>query len=447
MSDHVLTGWGRTAPSRADVMTVSTVEQVLDAVTSAGRRGLLARGRGRSYGDAAQNAGGKVLDLTELALPKTERDRVVLDPSTGVAQCSAGLSLDELIRASLSSGWFPAVTPGTRWVSIGGAVAADVHGKNHHADGSIAQFVRSLTLVTPAHGPITVSPARHPEVFWATVGGMGLTGVITEVEMQLLDVSSAYMDVDTDRCGTLDDLLRQVQEHEQRRRYTVAWVDVLSSHGRGVVTSADHRPGATAYPGGRQARVPIPVLEVPVVAPPRLLNRASVSLFNEAWFRRAPRHARNSQESLWRFFYPLDGVAGWNRLYGPSGLVQYQVVVPDSGTLRAIVDKLRQHRAPVFLAVLKTFGTGNQAPLSFPRNGWTLAVDLPRDTPGLAPLLDGLDELTVAAGGRTYLAKDSRVRPELVPLMYPELSAWTAVRDAVDPGGVMTSDLSRRLGL
>lgn len=445
MSDQLLTGWGRTAPTRATVVPVSSVGQVAEFLESAGPRGVLARGLGRSYGDAAQNAGGTVLDLRSLPLPGTHHT-LDLDRTSGMARCSAGLSLHDLIRQTLPYGWFPPVTPGTRWVTVGGAVAADVHGKNHHVDGSFADFVRSLTVVTPAHGPVTVSRSQNPGLFWATIGGMGLTGILTEVQLQLRSVSSTTVDADTDRCDTLDDLLMRVREHERRRRYCVAWIDVLSNRGRGVVTSADHTPSVT---GSSQLseRVPATRVVVPFLAPVGTLSKTSIGAFNELWFRRAPRHDRDAQVGLWRFFYPLDGVGAWNRLYGWAGLLQYQVVVPKVDALTQILELLQRHGVPVFLAVLKSFGQGNTAPLSFPASGWTLAVDMPRNTAGLPELLDRLDAVTVDAGGRTYLAKDGRVRPELVPVMYPRLDEWRAVRDEVDPEHVMASDLSRRLAL
>jgi decaprenylphospho-beta-D-ribofuranose 2-oxidase len=443
VSDRLLTGWGRTAPTRADVVTVNDHEQVSDLLASAPARGVLARGLGRSYGDAAQNAGGRVLDLSRLTL-RGSAQRVLVHPASGVARCAAGVDLDELIREALPCGWFPAVTPGTRWVTVAGAVAADVHGKNHHADGSIGAFVRSLRLTTPSHGEMHVSPRDNADVFWATVGGMGLTGVISEVELQLTRVATPTVQVDTDRCDALDDLVDTVSAHEGQRRYCVAWVDVLSRHGRGVVTSADHTEADTQS-STASLHVPRPRLAVPPHVPAGLLRRSSVQAFNEAWYRRSPRHVRDVPQTLWRFFYPLDGVGDWNRLYGPSGLVQYQVVVPGPDSIGTLLALLRRHRAPVFLAVVKTFGGAGSAPLSFPRPGWTLAVDLPRDTPGLEALLDQLDNVTVDAGGRTYLAKDSRTRPELIASMYPRLDAWRAVRDAVDPERVMTSDLSRRL--
>jgi decaprenylphospho-beta-D-ribofuranose 2-oxidase len=398
---------------------------------------------GRSYGDAAQNAGGTVVQLDLLAL-SDGRPSIDLDAASGVARCAAGVSLHDLIQRVLPSGWFPAVTPGTRWVTLGGAVAADVHGKNHHRDGSFGGYLRSLRLVTPAHGVLHLTPEEAPELFWATVGGMGLTGVVSEVEVALRRVGSVLVDVDTSRCDSVDEVIRAVLEGERERRYTVAWIDLLSRTGRGIVTAGEHVEDPA---GGGRPTAPQPRASIPFVPPKRLLTRSTVTAFNEMWFRRVRPGRRLSRASLWGFFYPLDGVAEWNRVYGPGGLVQYQVVVPTERTLRSIVERLQARRVPVALAVLKTFGAANAAPLSFPMPGWTLAIDVPRNTPGLAGLLDELDELTTLDGGRTYFAKDSRVRPELVPTMYPRLDEWREVRARVDPDHVLSSDLSRRLRL
>ena len=443
MSERLLTGWGRTAPSRACVVSAHNEAEIEEVLATAGRRGVLARGLGRSYGDAAQNGGGTVVELGELGIDGG-RTAIDLDPATGFARCAPGVSLDALIRHALPLGWFPPVTPGTRWVTVAGAVAADVHGKNHHRDGTFSAFVRAIRLSTPALGTLPLSSSHSPDIFWATVGGMGLTGIITEVEVALRPVGSAVVDVETSRCDSLDEVIEAVRRGEGDRRYTVAWIDVQSRNGRGVVTAGDHVDGSAP------ATLPLPPrprLSIPVVPPGPLLTRSTVAAFNEIWFRRFPRGRHLLRQPLWGFFYPLDGVGHWNRVYGPGGLVQYQVVVPSEGTLRTIVERLRKGRVPVALAVLKTFGAANAAPLSFPMVGWTLAVDLPRDTPGLAQLLDDLDALTVADGGRTYLAKDARVRPELLPAMYPRLGHWREVRDRVDPGRVLSSDHSRRLAL
>lgn len=446
---QLLSGWGRTAPSPAQVVAVGTVEQARAAVLAAGPRGVLARGLGRSYGDAAQDAGGTVLDLTPLCRVHE------LDAEGGVVEADAGLSLDALMRLLLPRGWFVPVTPGTRFVTLGGAVAADVHGKNHHLDSSFGAHVAALELLTADGELRRVSPEQDGELFWATVGGMGLTGVVTRVRLRLLAVASSAMRVDTERAADLDDLMDRMVATDEGYRYSVAWVDLLArgaAMGRAVLTRGEHaRPEElpAARRGQALAFAPRQALRMPPRMPPGLLRRASVAAFNEAYFRAAPRQRRGEIQELARFFHPLDGVRDWNRLYGPGGFLQYQFAVPPAAgeAVRQAVGVLSGAGAPSFLAVLKRFGPPTPAPLSFPIPGWTLALDLPARTSGLAGLLARLDEIVLAAGGRVYLAKDSRLPPGLLPRMYPGLESWRAVRRRVDPAGVFTSDLARRLGL
>jgi len=418
------------------------------AIEKAPIRGVLARGLGRSYGDAAQNAGGAVLDLTGL-------DEVFrLDSPTGRLAVSAGVSLDAVMRATIPRGWFVPVTPGTRQVTVGGAIAADIHGKNHHVDGSFCAQVERLELCSP-EGPVGISPSSDPELFWATAGGMGLTGVVTEATFSLVPIETSAMSVDTERAADLDDVMARMQEGDHRYRYSVAWIDCMAGGaglGRSVLTRAHHGRLAELSAdaaGDPLAFAPRPAATVPDWWPGGLVNRLSVRAFNEAWFRHAPRMERARLHSVATFFHPLDGVHGWNRLYGGRGFVQYQFVVPygEEQTLRQIVTRLGKSGCPSFLAVLKRFGPSNPGPLSFPIPGWTLAVDLPVGPAELAILLDDLDEMVANAGGRVYLAKDARLRPELLATMYPRLDEWRQVQSRVDPEGVLRSDLARRLEL
>ncbi|WP_031068130.1 FAD-binding oxidoreductase [Streptomyces sp. NRRL S-118] len=448
MPTEPLTGWGRTAPTVARVVRPRTHEEAAAAVRACGARGSIARGLGRAYGDAAQNAGGAVLDMTAL-----DRIRSV-DAEAGVVVCDAGVSLHRLMEVLLPLGWFVPVTPGTRYVTVGGAVAADIHGKNHHVSGSFSRHVRGLELLTADGTVRTVPPGT--DLFDATAGGMGLTGVILSATVRLLPVETSLMSVDTERARDLDDLMARLTATDHRYRYSVAWIDLLArgaATGRAVLTRGDHAPydalpaaARRRPPGFRTGRLP----PAPGLVPDGLLNRSTVRAFNELWYRKAPR--RRSTGRLQRipaFFHPLDGVPHWNRVYGRAGFVQYQFVVPygQEDALRRVVRRISRRGCPSFLAVLKRFGAADPGWLSFPMPGWTLALDIPAGLPGLGPFLDELDDEVAAAGGRVYLAKDSRLRPDTLRTMYPRLPDFLALRAQLDPRAVFTSDLARRLAL
>ncbi|HEX6477046.1 MAG TPA: FAD-binding oxidoreductase, partial [Acidimicrobiales bacterium] len=303
---ELLTGWGRTAPTAAEVARPSVAGDVGEALSSTPGRGSIARGLGRSYGDAAQCAGGLVIDATGL-------DRIRgADLTTGDLTVDAGVSLDTLMKVFLPRGWFVPVTPGTRFVTVGGAIAADIHGKNHHRDGSFASHVSAFTLATPT-GHRRVTPGDDPELFWATAGGLGLTGVVLEATLRMLPVETTRMRVDTERANDLDDVLARMESRDHLYRYSVAWIDCLArgrSLGRSVLTRGDHA-NLDELPAGERSTAldfaPSILLEAPPVVPDGLLNRLTVAAFNEFWFRKAPKHEEGAIESLAGFFHPLDG--------------------------------------------------------------------------------------------------------------------------------------------
>ena len=434
-------GWGRTTPSVATLANPDSELAVAEQLATGAP--LIARGLGRSYGDAAQLSGGLV--VSNLAL-----DDIGTIDEHGVLSVGAGVSIDQILHASIPQGWFVPVTPGTRQVTIGGAIAADVHGKNHHRDGTFSQHVLEMRLVTPS-GTFRVSPTSDEALFWASAGGMGLTGVITSATIQMARIETDKVLVDTERFANLDGVMAAMKERDHEYKYSVAWVDCMTrgAHmGRAILTRANHATASDLDQVTLKAPKPAKLF-VPFDAPSGLLNPLSVRAFNELWFRSAPKLQENEAQELPTFFHPLDGVRDWNRLYGKRGFVQYQFCVPDDAheTIVAAIARLSSSGVASFLAVLKRFGPANLGPLSFPLPGWTLALDLPVGPHALPGVLDDLDALVLEAKGRVYFAKDSRLAPEKVRAMYPRLGEFLEVKNRVDPHHQMTSDLARRLQL
>ncbi len=439
----LLSGWGRTEPTPARVVRPRTAEELAEllARTRSGR-GLIARGAGRSYGDPAQNDGGTVLDMRALAGIRE------IDVEHGLVRAGAGTSFEELLVSLAGRGLTLPVVPGTRHLTVGGAIASDIHGKNHPRSGSFAAQLVSFGLCSPAAGEVEVSRESDGDLFRATIGGMGLTGVITAATLRAVPVRRPYALADIDRVATLEEAiaLMPVGEHS----HTIAWLDLLGDgprFARAVVTRSSEGPdaaGPCALP-----LWPRPRLGVPERFPGGFLRPATVHAFNLAHWHGSPRKARGVPFDICAQLFPLDRVSGWNRLYGSGGLAQYQFVVPtgQEPALRGVLELLRSERMPMYLSVLKRFGPGSGGMLSFPLEGWTIAIDLPGDAPGLRSVLERADELVASVGGRVYLAKDARMRPATLAAMYPELPSFRELRARVDPNGVLRSDMARRLGL
>jgi decaprenylphospho-beta-D-ribofuranose 2-oxidase len=452
---ELLSGWGGAGGSVAGVHRFHPQTAVNASVShllgQVGDRGLVARGAGRSYGDAATNGGGDVIVLP--------RSTAAVDPTSGVARVRAGAWLEDLLVSGFQHGLIPPVMPGTRHITVGGAVAADVHGKNHHRDGSFGSWVQAMTVIDGT-GAVRRLHREGPDshLFWATVGGMGLTGVIVDVDVQLQPVGSSWLVADTIRGNDLDEVMSTMREADRSHPYTVAWVDLASTGahlGRGVVScgrfaerdelAPRHRGNPMAYTPTQRVSVPAPVARFG----PGFVNPATVRAFNEAWWQKTPRRRTGQLQRFSAFFHPLDGVGDWPRLYGTGGFVQYQFVVPDGAeaVVHEVARDLIAHQAGTPMVVLKRFGPSNRAPLGFCAPGWTLAVDLPARTEGLSRLLQRFDRFVADAGGRVYLAKDSRLEPEMLREMYPRLGEWEEAQAELDPDGCFVSDLSRRLKL
>ena len=461
-----LYGWGRTAPSTAHVLSTPDVEVIKQAVAQVAqdneslpehaRRGVIARGLGRSYGDPAQNGGGLVIDINELNKIHS------IDPETGIVDVDSGVNLDQLMKAALPYGLWVPVLPGTRQVTIGGAIGPDIHGKNHHSAGSFGDHVVSMELLVADGRILHLEPegsADDPDgtLFWATVGGMGLTGIILRARIQMTKTETAYFLSDTERTSTLDETIALHSDgSEVNYTYSSAWFDAISAPpktGRSTISRGslatlaqleEYAPKLAKDP----LRFKAPqLMTVPDIFPSWTMNKLTLSAIGEAYYMMgAP--SKNDIKNLTQFYQPLDLIGEWNRGYGSAGFLQYQFVVPTNAVepFKDIIYQIQSSGHYTALNVFKLFGEGNRAPLSYPMKGWNVCVDFPiRD--GLNTFLDRLDDQVMEFGGRLYLAKESRTSAEKFHKMYPELPGWLKTRNEIDPTGVFASDMSRRLEL
>ncbi|TFV56735.1 FAD-binding oxidoreductase [Mycobacterium sp. PS03-16] len=450
-----LTGWARTAPTVAQVLStpdpeviVKAVEQAADDRTSGGR-GIVARGLGRSYGDNAQNGGGLVIDMTALNRIHT------IDADDALVTVDAGVNLDQLMRAALPMGLWVPVLPGTRQVTVGGAIACDIHGKNHHSAGSFGNHVVEMDLLTADGRVHRLTPdGDESELFWATVGGNGLTGIILRATIAMTPTETAYFIADGDVTAGLDETIAFHSDgSEANYTYSSAWFDAISAPpklgraaiSRGSLATLDQLPKKLQ---NDPLKFDAPqLLTFPDVFPNGLANKWTFGPIGELWYRKSGTY-RNKVQNLTQFYHPLDMFGEWNRAYGSRGFLQYQFVVPTEAVdeFKAIIVDIQRSGHYSFLNVFKLFGPGNRAPLSFPIPGWNVCVDFPIKA-GLGDFVNGLDHRVLQFGGRLYTAKDSRTSAETFHAMYPRIDEWIAVRRRVDPDGVFASDMARRLEL
>jgi FAD/FMN-containing dehydrogenase len=438
-------GWGRYPLSEGPLFRPERRADLSAILNSGLFASYIARGLGRSYGDTALNTQGGTIAQTRL------NRLLAFDEATGTLTCEAGVSFAELIETFLPRGWFLPVTPGTKFVTVGGAVANDIHGKNHHTDGAFSRFVEELELLTPTGEVLRCSPSEHADVFWATVGGIGLTGLILTVRFRLTRVSTAYANVSYRKARNLDEAIALFSEDGDRHPLSVAWIDCLAtgaSMGRSVLMLGDYAtPDQLPTGAAPLALAPAARLAIPVDFPSGTLNRYTVAAFNALFYAKHGDH--DKLVHFEPYFYPLDAIGDWNRMYGKAGFAQYQVVLPDATArdgLTELLERFSGSGRASFLAVLKRFGPEGSGLLSFPMAGYTLALDLPMDAT-LPAFLRALDERVVDWGGRVYLAKDALVTPAHFARMYPRLEAFKAVQRRLDPQGRMGSDMARRLGL
>ena len=424
MAVQAVSSWGNVIRAEYPVFELTQRDAPFPDVSTTSS--VLPHGNGRSYGDSCLNVGGGLLKTRSL-------DRfIAFDRGSGLLTCEAGVLLDDVLRLAVRQGWFVPVTPGTRFVTVGGAIANDVHGKNPHRAGNFARHVVRFELLRSDGQRLLCSPQENPDWFAATVGGLGLTGVITWAQLQLRPVAGPLLDVETVRFSSLDEFVALGAESDRDFEYTVAWIDCMQQGaqlGRGILQRGNHAPvpasPATLEPGR---------LTVPVAPPFSLINGASSRLFNLQHYHRQRAGSRRGLERFEGFFYPLDGILHWNRMYGPRGFYQYQCVVPTAGgrdATAALLQCIARSGQASFLAVLKAFGDlPSTGMLSFPREGLTLAVDFPNRGAALERLFRDLDTIVEQAGGRLYPAKDGRMPGRLFRSGYPR---WQEFSRFIDP--------------
>ena len=419
--------WTRLADYRQAAQQVGAAGDIDTLLAECSARGqtVLGNGCGRSYSDVGLNKSGIVLRSGRLD------NFLSADWTSGLVHVEAGLTLDELLRVSVPKGWFLPVTPGTKFVSVAGAIANDVHGKNHHKVGNFGNFVRSIVVHRSDRGRLVCTPQIEPELFSATIGGLGLTGFIASAEIALLPIKSSFLSVENIRFNTLSDYY-ELAEESNDWAYTVAWIDGLASGsklGRGIFSRARHSTeGELTVHGAKSG------FSIPIDAPSLLLNTASMRLFNAAYFAKAG--ARSTGRIHYDpFFYPLDGIRAWNRLYGRNGFYQYQCVVPTRDLLQVSEDLLTattRTGTGSFLTVLKSFGAVPSAGLmSFPMEGATFALDFANRGPATLKLFSDLDSIVRSAGGRLYPAKDARMPADMFHSSYPQWKALEEIRDPI----------------
>jgi FAD/FMN-containing dehydrogenase len=449
-----VSGWGRYPQVKSRLTRPESLSALERAIT--GSSPLIARGLGRAYGDAAACDNGTTV-LTE----RIGRF-LAFNEITGVLRAEAGVSLSEILATFVPRGWFLPVTPGTKHATIGGAVACDVHGKNHHVDGSFCRSLKSLTLCIASGKEIECSPNENADIFWATIGGMGLTGVIKEVELALIPIESSYINLHSIKSANLEETFTLFRKHESAYQYSVAWLDCLASGddlGRCILLLGNHAKLAELNDKQKVSPLAVnakPALPVPFDMPSGLLNAFTMSTFNNLYYAKQQQKEVKSIIDYGTFFYPLDVLNNWNRMYGKAGFIQYQCVFPLETSKAAIIKLLSLSQSlgyGSFLAVLKRFGAsvGEQSPgeeysLSFPIAGYTLTLDMPVK-PGLFDFTKQLDQIVLEFNGRIYLAKDSCLGPEEFRQMYPAFSKWLTIKKKVDPNNVFSSHLSNRLKL
>ena len=429
-----ISGWGGFPTQDAQVITPLSLSAYKTEIEH--YQSLIARGMGRSYGDSS---------IAPTVLLTTLCDHFIsFDKATGLLEVEAGVKLRDILTVTVKHGWFLPVSPGTSFITVGGAIASDVHGKNHHVAGTFGQHVASITILLGTGEVVTTSPAKLPDLFHATCGGMGLTGVILTATFQLIPVKSAFINQKTIKASSLEEAC-EAFEAGSTATYIVAWIDCLATgqnFGRSVLMLGEH-----ADCGGLNLKIKDPI-NIPIYSPAALLNNLTMRALNTVYWAKAADNKKQSSQLL-TYFYPLDAIGEWNKVYGKAGFLQYQFVLPKAdgvANMRKLLIQIAQRGAGSFLAILKQLGPGNQNLLSFPIEGYSLALDFKVST-SVIDLLHRLDDMVVDMGGRVYLAKDALMREASFKTTYPNWEQFETVRHKYGAIGKFASNQSKRLGL
>jgi decaprenylphospho-beta-D-ribofuranose 2-oxidase len=432
--------WGRNFKSKSTCHEISEFSSELRNKSAS----ALPIGLGRSYGDASINSKGVYFSVLY-------KNRIQINVADKTAICEAGATIGDLERAAVKHGLFPAVVPGTEFVTIGGAIAADIHGKSHHHSGTFGNCVQVIRILDSNGNYLNLTPnGNYSAEFWATIGGMGLTGIIVEATIKLDKIESAYIKLEEKRANNLKDVMSLMKEFDSKYMYTVSWIDLSGRYkGRGIVSGGNHASFQSLPKKFRKK--PFEIAKVNIFSLPdffsfKLIYPFTVWIFNNIWFRKP---LKNKIINIRSFLHPLDSVKKWNRLYGKKGFIQYQFQIPFSHEyfLDEVLLELRKYKVSSSLAVLKKFGPPNNSFLSFPAYGWTLSIDVSIGDKKIFELFNFFTKRLCDLGGKVYLAKDSLVSQEEFFVMYPKVIEWSKVKMKMDPYNFWQSDQGRRIGL
>ena len=430
-------GWGKNIFSLSKITASLNNESYKELLL----RGVIPIGNGRSYGDSALNSGGNLL-------LSNDHNQIIINRAANTALVGSGVILENLEQELLKYNLFLPVVPGTAQITIGGAIASDVHGKSHHNNGSFGDHLIKIKLLTSTFQELELFPTgEYANYFWATVGGMGLTGQILEAEIRLIKVQNEFISVEEQRFTNIIQAINLFNDFNKKFLYTVAWLDISGDYtGRGIISGGNHASTAKYKKNKSKLLKSIKKLSLPKNLYFNFVSNLFIRIFNIVWYYKPK---KRGLVEIKKFMHPLDAIPNWNRVYGRNGFIQYQFVIPteQADSLQEILLLLKTNKVFSFLCVLKKFGKHSKGFLSFPIEGWTMTIDISKNHPSLSRVIALLDERIIELGGRVYLAKDSFLTRKNLESMYKKLDLWIDTKKKMDPDTLWKSDQGRRLGI